>query len=82
LVGSPSQSEYPASQRAITHEPAVHAWTSTWSRSQRVPHIPQLAGSWAVWAQKSPVRPSAVEVSVHRVSGMAQVVVQVPFEQT
>jgi hypothetical protein len=78
----PSQSPKPGSQRTIAHAPAVQACVATCARLQRVPHIPQFAGSWAVLAQKSPVRPSVAVVSVQRVRGMAQVVVQVPFEQT
>ena len=74
--GSPSQSPKPVAQRTTLHDPAVQPAVVVCGREQARPHMPQLAGSTAVFAQYAP------SVDGHVASDVAQLVAQVPREQT
>jgi hypothetical protein len=58
-------------------EPSAQPFTLVWARSHATPHIPQLAGSLAVFTQRTEAVP-ALQVAY----GAVQAVTQAPAEQT
>ena len=75
-VASRSQSAKFAAQLATAHAPATQDVTAVCARAQFRPHAPQFDGSFWVLAQY------AADTPVHAARGAAQVVPQVPPEQT
>lgn len=76
LLASPSQSPNPVAQRTTVHAPPAQPALVVLASAQRWPHIPQFAGSMAVFAQY------ATDPAMHVVTVDAHVVAHAPLAQT